>query len=105
MSTQTTDKNVSTDLTARARRHAPDADYLGRDGTDATHFWSIYHQRVIVFHDGSTHSIDVPARMTDGTRIDNLADWVDYIDRRHDWRELRISGGLVDDLRAALEAR
>lgn len=97
MSTNATSAEKRTDRTAceLARAEAHDAHLLGVDTDGDTHFWSIYHQSVVVVRDGETSTIELPVA-TDSQPLETLGDWVAY----HDWTALPgySADSLVDDL-------
>lgn len=106
MTTNATAEKPADRLEARANEHAHDATYLGTDGDGAVHFWSIYHQLVIVFEtygDLEPETVAIPTyeRTTD-TTIEGLGDWCEYITAtRGAWDELHVSASLADQFVAA----
>lgn len=79
-----------------ARDEFHDANYLGTDGRGATHWWSIYHQAVVVIDAdaGETGTVDLPVRDGD-TQLTTLRDWCEYTRRERGWSELRVTGGSI----------
>jgi hypothetical protein len=79
-----------------ARDHFHDADFLGTDHTGAAHYWSIYHQSIVVIQGDSHATVNLPV-CKDGHCITSLRDWIDYTERvRGGFTELRVSSSLGD---------
>jgi len=107
MTTNATAEKPADRLEARANEHAHDATYLGTDGDGAVHFWSIYHQLVIVFDDATDHDPELIAipnyERSTATHIGELGDWCEYITAtRGAWDELHVSASLGDQFVAAV---
>jgi len=68
------------------------ASYVGRDGEHDHHHYSAYHDQLWVVRSGGE---------TISMGLDDLEDWIDYVDSRHGWVELRYN---PDDPFAALAA-
>jgi len=96
-----TDEPHAQERTARETYH--DATFVLRDGHGADHFWSIYHQAVVVIDGDATATVDLPVTQ-DGQRIDTLGDWLEYTRSERGVEHHRVSAGLVDDLQRSVRA-
>jgi len=96
-----TDALHAQERTARETHH--DAMFVIRDGHGADHFWSIYHQAVVVIEDSETATVDLPVTQN-GQRIDSLGDWLEYTRSERGVEHHRVSTGLVDDLQRSVRA-
>jgi hypothetical protein len=77
---------------------AHDALWIGIDGEEAVHYWSIYEQTVYVIEDG-----DVERWALADTPLATLGDWMAHTEtKRGPWREASVSSGIVADLEAAI---
>jgi hypothetical protein len=101
--TNATQKTTSDDATRAEQEQAAqeqfhDAMYLGTDGAGADHWWSIYHQAIVVFEpDGTTLSFDFPESK-------ELPKWIDRVGDERGWETLRYTDGPGAQLAEAVEA-
>jgi len=74
--------------------------FVIEDGTGAAHYWSRYHQAmVVVTADGEvSYDLAFPVRTEDGTPIHTPSDWLEVVRERAGVRSQRISQTVVDDL-------
>lgn len=87
---------------ARERYH--DATFVGVDGDDAAHYWSRYHQAVVVLDDETvTYEVSVPAEADDGTLVTNLREWIEYVRTRRGWDHHRVGSSVIKDLRRVVQ--
>ena len=91
-----TERNTRDDI-ATAECH--DADYLGRDNNGVYHYWSIYHQTVVVIDTDTREvaTVRIPGD-TGESDIEKLGDWVRYTDQKRGWSELYWAESLGDML-------
>lgn len=84
--------------TARERYH--DALFVIRDGDGRAHYFSRYHQAVVVIapDGGVDYDLTLPVRADDGTEIHDAGDWLAHVRERAGVETHRIGGSLVDDL-------
>ena len=75
-----------------ARELYHDAQYLGTDGEGAIHFWSIYHQAVVVIDGDEVDTYELA-----DTPLSTLSEWTDHTEhKRGAWDELLVTdGGLL----------
>lgn len=93
-------KSDDNDFEAIARERFHDASFIGTDGEGDDHFWSIYHQAVVV-SDGET----VETVEFNNTPFSTLPEWLSYTEReRGEWDKLLIAdGGMVGMIDATVE--
>lgn len=89
---------------ALAREQCHDADYLGRDHEGVYHYWSIYHQTVVVIDvdERDLATVHIPGETGD-SGIAQLGDWVRYVDEERGWTDVYFADSLGDLLTEALE--
>lgn len=80
-------------LESIARNRFHDASYIGTDGEGGDHFWSMYHQAVVVI-DGD----DVETYELADTPFLTLGEWIDHTEaKRGEWDKLLIAdSGMVN---------
>jgi len=76
-----------------------DAWNVGTDADGASHFWSQYHETVIVIDDGDAETYDLA-----GTPCETLADWKRHVESQRGWADCRIGGTIADDIQRVAEA-
>lgn len=82
--------------TAREIYH--DASFLGIDGEEAVHYWSIYNQSVVVIEaDGEVSTFPLSE-----TPCRNLSDWMAHTDRKRGWETHRVASSTADMIRNAV---
>lgn len=81
-----------------ATEHCHDAWCVGIDTDGAAHFWSQYHETVIV-----VNGTDADVFALDETPCRTLDDWRRHVEHKRGWTECRIGGSLVDDLAEAVK--
>jgi hypothetical protein len=86
-----------------AREQCHDAMFVIRDGRGAAHYWSIYHQAVVVIEDGETATVDLPVSH-DGQRIETLGDWLAYTRAERGVEHHHVSRSLADHLERSVRA-
>ena len=92
-------KSDDNDLEGIARERFHDASFIRTDGEGDDHFWSIYHQAVVVSDGESVETVKL-----DDTPFSTLREWVKYTGRgRGEWGELLVSGGMVGMIDASVE--
>jgi len=88
-----------------AREHYHDACFVGIDGDGGAHYWSIYHQTVLVLNGESVaYDLALPVEADDGTPIRTLGEWHSYVFDRAGWAHHRVSESLVADLQRSVRA-
>ena len=76
-----------------ARKHFHDAQYLGTDGEGADHWWSIYHQSLVIF--GSDGDAVETVKLAE-TPFSTLKGWTEYTkDERGEWQTLKVSRSMA----------
>lgn len=79
-----------------ATEHCHDAWCVGIDADGASHFWSSYHETVIVVADADADVFNL-----DETPFGTLGDWKRHVDTKRGWADCRIGGSLAGDLAEA----
>ncbi|RYJ08355.1 hypothetical protein ELS19_17540 [Halogeometricum borinquense] len=89
-------------LESIAREQYHDACYLGTDGVGADHFWSIYHQAVVIV---SSDGEAVETVELENTPYETLGEWLDYTEtERGEWETVLVAdGGLPGMVAGAME--
>jgi hypothetical protein len=72
-------------LESIARDECHDAFFLGLDAEGTTHWWSPYHQTMVLV-DGPDAVATVPFR-SDANDFSTLSDWDDYVADERGWTE------------------
>ena len=82
-----------------AREQYHDAQYLGTDGEGAVHFWSIYHQAVVVIDDNEVATYELA-----DTPLSTLSEWTAHTKRKRGaWDELLVTdGGILGTVAATV---
>ncbi|MFC7071727.1 hypothetical protein ACFQJ7_09780 [Halovenus rubra] len=93
-------KSDENTLESIARELYHDAQYIGTDGDDAVHFWSLYHQAVVVIDD------EMETYELADTPLSTLGDWTEHTEaKRGEWDELLVAdGGMAGVINTAMEA-
>jgi len=81
-----------------ATEHCHDAWCVGIDADGASHFWSQYHETVIVVDGESADRFAL-----DETPCATLSDWARHVANQRGWADCRIGGSLVGDLADGVE--
>lgn len=95
------DTHVPT-LRERAREHYHDAMFIIRDAAGAAHFWSRYHQAVVVIDGTELATVDLPVEH-DGETIDTAAGWLDYTRAERGVDHHRISTSMAAQTAAVID--
>jgi len=77
-----------------AQDHYHDAFYVGTDAAGATHWFSLYHQAVVVIEADDVATVELPVS-DGGDPIDDLGSWKRYTDAHRGWEECLISESLL----------
>jgi hypothetical protein len=80
-----------------ARETYHDAQFALVDGSGAAHYFSRYHQAVVIVEGDQTATVELPVS-ADGHRIDSLGDWLAYTRAERGVEHHRVSRSLADDL-------
>lgn len=84
-----------------AREHYHDATFVGVDGDGHAHYWSCYHQSVLVL-DGDT--VEFETVLAD-TPLSTLGEWMEHTrNKRGAWRVHRVDSDWGETISATLEA-
>jgi len=86
-----------------AREHYHDAIFALRDGAGAAHFWSRYHQAVVVIEAGETATVELPVTYADGHTIETLGDWLEYTRAERGVEHDRIDASMADTFTRAVQ--
>lgn len=81
-----------------AQQHCHDAWCVGVDSDGGSHFWSQYHQTVIV-----VNGTDADVFELGDTPCNTLGCWKQYVKEELGWSDCRIGGSLADEVAEAVQ--